>query len=72
MKKEVLDRYLNKWVVLGVPHTFREGALFYYQGNITDIDDETLTIRDNTEELVLELELIKSIKASGCGANGIK
>jgi len=67
MKKSIIEKYKNNWVVIGVPHTFREDCLFYYNGNITSLDDETLTIKRGNSEITLNIELIKSIRASPSG-----
>ena len=65
MRKNILEKYQNRYVVVGVPHTFRENVLFYYNGIMTYIDDEYLTLKHGNDELTLGLDLIKSIKASG-------
>ena len=68
MKKEILEKYENRFIVIGVPHTYRDNALFYYTGILTNLGDETITIERENDELTLEYGLIKSVKASGSGA----
>lgn len=65
ISREDLEEYRNKFVIVGIPHTSDKNRLFYHQGNLKDLDDNsvTLTTRDGIE--VISISDIRHFKVSG-------
>lgn len=68
MKKEYIEKYLNQFVIVGIPHSFRENAMFYHVGTLIDTNDEGIILSHGDEEIFLTYDMIKQLRASPSGA----
>ena len=62
MNRKVIEKYKDRYVVIGIPHTKKKHSLFFYKGIITAVDNDTVTLTGKNEEMVIEHNLIRTIK----------
>ena len=44
MNKDMVDKFLNKNVVIGLPHHELENNLFFYNGKIKDVSSDAILL----------------------------
>lgn len=62
MEKNDFSKFLNKQVVIGVPHLQKDNALFYYYGVLTDLNVDSLVLETKKGLLMISFDRIKQIK----------
>jgi hypothetical protein len=60
MKEEILQEFLNKDVIVGVPHPF-EDRPFYFYGLLIDVNITSITLKTRGGYKQLDLEEIIEI-----------
>ena len=68
MKKEELERFVNKTIAIGTPHSHKPNGLFFYYGKLSKLGDETLTLETRDGDMLITYDRVlqlKDISASG-------
>ena len=68
MKREIIEKYKDRWIIVGVPHFYKENALFFYTGCLDSLNDEGIILKKESNELFLTYDRIRQVKASGSEA----
>lgn len=65
ISREDLEEHKDKFVIIGIPHISEKNRLFYHQGHLKDLDEDsiTLTTKDGIE--VISYDDIKHFRVSG-------
>jgi hypothetical protein len=62
--KNDIEQFYRKKVDVGVPHSFRIGNLFWHSGELININDKNIVLRQNHKFLCIALERIMEIRES--------
>ncbi len=62
MNKHDFFKFLNKSVVIGVPHLKDPNALFYYYGRLIEVTDDSLILETRNGLMLLTFDRIKQIQ----------
>jgi len=66
MNPEELHRYLDRDVVVAVPHFFIPDKLFFYHGRVLNVDDDSITIKTKKGGLsTIKISQIQQIVEEG-------
>ena len=62
MEKEIIEKFLNKEAVVGIPNWNDPGKLFFYVGYVESISNTSLFLKTKYGFKEIELHLIREIK----------
>jgi len=65
MDKDSFNKYRNQWLIIGVPHFWKESALYFYQGRLINLDEQGITLEKSGRETYIAYDRIKQIQSSG-------
>jgi len=70
INKEIIEKFLNEDVSIGIKHRFDENKVFILQGKIIEIDDDSLFLRTNKDDIVLSYSQVLQISKSISNGDG--
>ena len=66
MNREVLKRYKDEIVSIGVPHFYKQGCVFFHNGILKELGNEELCLKKKTgDEVFIPYDRILEFSASG-------
>lgn len=65
IEKQDIEKFLNEYVRLGVPHDIIPNRLFFYFGIVKHVDSKEIKIETKTGYRIIQLENVKDIQKSG-------
>ena len=65
INKNELEKYRDKFIIVGVPNYKHPDKTWFNNGILTDLDEESILLINNNERIVIPYSQIRYIKHSG-------
>jgi len=61
VKMEILKNLIGKYIVVGVPHNYKENQLFFHDGILEHVDDEDIVLKKDEKTIIISIDMIKQL-----------